>query len=188
MENKISQIAERIKGMRLILDLTTADMARVCGVSEEEYIKSEEGQTDFSFTFLYKCAQCFGIDITELLTGEMPKLSFYSIVRNGHGLPIKRREGFEYQHVAYLFKRKTAEPFVVTAPYDPKTEQEEIALSTHEGQEFDYILDGTLKVRLENHIEILNPGDAIYYDSAHRHGMIAVGGAPCKFLAVVMKK
>ncbi|MDD3244110.1 MAG: XRE family transcriptional regulator, partial [Eubacteriales bacterium] len=169
MEHKISEIAERIKGMRLILELSIADMAEYCGVSEEEYTQCEEGQRDFSFTFLYKCANCFQIDIAELITGEMPKLSFYSIVRAGKGLPIRRRAGFEYQHLAYLFKHRDAEPFVVTAPYDPQAESAPIALSTHKGQEMDFILEGSLKVQLEEHTEVLNPGDTIYYNSGHRH-------------------
>lgn len=188
MENKLAQIAERIKGMRQILELSTADMAAVCGVSVQEYEEKEAGLSDFSFTFLYKCAQCFGIDITELITGEMPKLSFYSVVRAQHGLPIKRREGFEYQHLAYLFKSRIAEPFVVTAPFVGEVETQDIALSTHEGQEFDYVLEGSLKVRLGDHVETLHPGDTVYYDSGHPHGMAATGGSNCKFMAVVMKK
>ena len=71
----------------------------------------------FSFTFLYQCAKLFGVDMVELVTGENPRLSFYSIVRKDEGLPIKRRAGFNYQHLAYLFKNKTCEPFLVTAPY-----------------------------------------------------------------------
>ncbi|KAA3400755.1 cupin domain-containing protein, partial [Akkermansia muciniphila] len=63
----------------------------------------------------------------------------------------------------------------------------DIPLSYHKGQEFDYILEGYLKVMMEDHEEVLCPGDAIYYDSGHGHGMVATGGVPCKFLAVVLK-
>ena len=124
----------------------------------------------------------------EILTGEQPKLSFYTVVRQGQGLPIRRREGFEYFHLASLFRGKLAEPFLVTAPYQPEKMSEPIALSTHEGQEFDYILSGSLEVDLEGHREILTAGDSLYYDSAHGHGMRAIDGAPCTFLAVILKK
>ena len=65
----------------MILELTAEEMAKITDLTVEEYIKAEHGETDFSFTFLYKCAKAFGVDITELLTGETPKLSLYSIVR-----------------------------------------------------------------------------------------------------------
>ena len=188
MENQIAQIAERIRGLRIIMDIPVSEMAQFTGVSEEEYIACEDARQDFSFTFLYKCANRFGIDISELITGDMPKLSFYSIVRKGEGLPIERRKGFKYQHLAYLFKSKISEPFYVTARYREEEQNEPIHLSTHKGQEFDYVIKGSMKVQLENHIEILNEGDSIYYNSIHGHGMIAINGEDCEFLAVVMKR
>lgn len=187
MNYVIEQVASRIKYMREILELSYEDMAKVTGVSVQEYISCENGETDFSFTFLYKCAERFGIDLSELLTGDVPKLSFYSIVRKGKGLSVKRRSGLEYNHLAYLFKKRIAEPFMVTAVYKEEEQNEEIHLSTHEGQEMDYILKGQLKVRFENHTEILNEGDCVYYDASHGHGMIATGGNDCVFLAIVMK-
>ena len=60
-------------------------------------------------------------------------------------------------------------------------------LSKHEGQEFDYIISGSLKVQMDKYTEVLKEGDAIYYNSGRAHGMIATGGEDCKFLAVVIK-
>lgn len=188
MENKIIEIAERIKGLREILEISIDDMSAYLGITKEEYLAHENGENDFSFTFLHKCAQKFNVDIVELLTGENPRLSFFAVTRKNHGLDIKRRKGFNYQHMAYNLKAKLAEPFIVTAPYSEEEQCKEIALSTHDGQEFDIVLKGTLKVRMENHIIELNEGDSIMYDSSHGHGMIATGGNDCEFLAVVIKK
>lgn len=188
MDTKIIEIAERIRALREILDLSVEEMAAAVGVEPEEYLAYEAGRRDFGFTFLYKCAEKFGVDLVELLTGENPRLSFYSVVRAGTGLDVKRRAGFKYEHMAYRFKDKIAEPFVVTAPYRPENESEPIELSTHEGQELDFILSGKLKAQFENHVEILGPGDAVYYDSGRGHGMAATGGGDCVFLAVVMKE
>ncbi|MBC8569614.1 helix-turn-helix domain-containing protein [Zongyangia hominis] len=188
METQIFEIAERIKTLRDIMGFSVEQMAEGTGVTAEEYADMEAGKSDFSFTFLYKCAEMFGVDIVEILTGDRPKLSFYSITRSGKGLPIKRRKGFNYQHMASRFRSKVAEPFLVTAPYFEEEQTAPIKLSTHEGQEFDYIISGSLKVAMEDHIEVLHEGDAIYYDSGHGHGMIATGGKECVFLAVVLKK
>jgi acetyl-CoA synthetase len=59
-----------------------------------------------------------------------------------------------------------------------------IPLSTHPGQEFDYVLKGHLKVRIGDKVEILNPGDSLYYDSNQPHGMVAVDCEECEFLAI----
>lgn len=185
---QVLQIAERIRGLRLILDIPVSEMADVCSTTEEDYVAHENGEKDFSFTFLYNCAKHFGVDITEIITGDKPKLSFYSVVRKGEGLPIKRRKGFDYQHLASMIQDRISEPFLVTAKYDKDAEEREIELSVHDGQEFDFILSGSLKVRLEDHIVVLHAGDSIFYDSGHGHGMIAVGGSDCEFLAVVMGK
>ena len=67
-------------------------------------------------------------------------------------------------------------------------EDEEKAMSTHEGEEFDYILKGTLIFRYEDHIEVLHEGDAVYYNSGRGHGMIAADNADCDFLAITLEK
>ena len=50
------------------------------------------------------------------------------------------------------------------------------------------LLSGSLEVDLEGHREVLTAGDSVYYDSGHGHGMRAIDGAPCTFLAVILKK
>ena len=187
METKLTEIAERIRALRDICGFSVAEMAVATNLSAEQYSEYESGTKDFSFTFLYLCAEKFGVDMIELMTGENPHLTGYTVVRGGKGLPIKRREGFEYNHLAANFRDKFAEPFLVKAPYLEAAQTTPIALSTHEGQEFDYVISGTLKFAHDGHFEVLNAGDSVFYDSGKPHGMIAVGGEGCLFLAVVIK-
>lgn len=86
METLVLEIAERIKGLRKMLKIAPEDMAASTGVRMEEYLNHENGERDFSFTFLYRCADKLAVDIVELLTEENPRLSFCSIVRGGAGL------------------------------------------------------------------------------------------------------
>lgn len=185
MESQLKQMGKRIREIRTLLEISVSEMAAVTGLSEEEYLKHEDGLVDSSFTFIYHCAKRFDVDLSSIVTGEAPRLSAYTVVHGGNGLAIKRREGFEYRHLAAKLKNRFAEPFLVKAP--PQDENDPISLSTHGGQEFDYILSGRLKVRHDNNIEYLEPGDSICYDSSHPHGMIAVGDTPCEFLAIVLK-
>jgi len=187
MDYDLKAIAQRIAALRAICELSAEHMGKTTGMSTEEYLEFETGSRDFSFTFLYKCAAAFGVDIVEIITGEAPHLKGYTIVREGGGLPIRRRAGFDYSHLAARFTGKLCEPFVVTAPYIEAQQNAPIEQGAHEGQEFNYILSGTMKFQIDGHIETLNPGDSVYYDSSRGHGMIACGGQPCVFISVVLK-
>lgn len=88
MEIIITEIAQRIRDLREIMGYSVEEMAQAVDCTPEEYIAAEKGEVDFSFTFIYKCAEKFDVDMIELLTGDNPRLSFYSIVRKGEGLPI----------------------------------------------------------------------------------------------------
>ncbi|MCL2296578.1 MAG: helix-turn-helix domain-containing protein [Methanomassiliicoccaceae archaeon] len=187
MDSRIDEIAERIRALRDETGYTIEEMADVTGISKEEYEASEKGEKDFSFTFLYKCAEKFNVDMIELLTGENPHLSGYTVVRSGKGLPIKRRKGFEYGHLASNFKNKRAEPFLVSAPFIAG-ELSAIPLSSHDGQEFNYVLKGSLRFVHGDNTEDLREGDSVFYDSSERHGMTALTEEGCLFLAVVLRE
>ncbi|MBP5605097.1 MAG: cupin domain-containing protein, partial [Ruminiclostridium sp.] len=150
----------------------------------QEYIAYDTGAKDLSHSVLNSCAEAMGIERIELLTGSSPTLRTYSLVRKGEGLPIERRIGFTYQHMAYLFKNKKIEPIMVHAPFEPDLSKP-IAMSVHEGQEMNFIIKGKLKFVIGNNTEILNEGDCIYYDSSNPHGMIAIDGE-CDFLAILI--
>jgi Acyl-coenzyme A synthetases/AMP-(fatty) acid ligases len=100
-------------------------------------------------------------------------------------MPLERRRGFKYEHLASAFAGRMSEPFLVRVPFDESAQSQPIPVSAHKGEEFDYILRGSLKIEVAGHIDVLNPGDAIYYDSSEPHGMIAVNGTECEFIAVV---
>ena len=181
-------IAERLKWARDILHISVEEMAKATDVSPDVYRTLESGDNDYSFAFLFKCSKKLGMDISELVSGSNPTLSFYNLTRKGEGMLIKRRSEFEYRHIAPYLKNRIAEPFVVTAKYDPFLECTPIALTTHKGQEMDYVINGVLKVQLDGHIEYLREGDSICYDSSHRHGMVAAEGKDCTFLSIVLKE
>lgn len=187
MEPRITEIAQRIRSLRDDCEFSESEMAASLDLTVEEYLAAEAGKTDLSFTFLYRVAEKLGVDMIDLLTGEGPHLSGYALTRAGDGLSIKRRAGFEYLHLAPTFKDKLCEPFIVTAPFSEEEQLKPIAMSQHVGQEFNFVVSGTLKFGYEGHTEILNPGDSVLYDSSRDHGMIATDGAPCTFLAIVLK-
>ena len=123
-------------------------------------------------------------ELDALLTGQE---AFHNrlLTRRGQGLKFNRRQQYEYHHLAYNFRDKLAEPSIVTVREDAPGTQKQA--HSHEGQEFDYVLEGTLKIVLGGNELYLQPGDSLYYDSSLPHVMYAVEG-DCRFIAVVIKE
>ena len=186
MDYNLKEVAGRIKDLREAKGFTVEELAALTGVTAEDYRVLEEGETDFSFTFIYKCAKACGVEVVDLLEGRSSTLTSFAITRKGEGLKIVKKKGFVYNNLAPKFKDKLAEPFLVKFPYLPEEQDAPIKLSSHNGQEFDVIVKGSLKVQVGNHIEVLNEGDSIFYNSLIPHGMIAVSEGGCEFHAVVL--
>ncbi|MCD8187555.1 MAG: XRE family transcriptional regulator [Ruminococcus sp.] len=168
LELKIKEVAERIKAVRESVGCTPEEMAVKSDISLEDYLAYEEGNTDFSFTFIYKFANACGVEITDLMEGVSPSLSSYNVTRKGEGVPIARRAGFNYERLAPQFRNKIAEPFLVTIPYVDEASREP-HMSRHKGQEFDIVISGTLMVQIGDNVEELHEGDVIYYNSGEEH-------------------
>ena len=184
--NQLMDIAARIRDMRDILGYSSHKMAELTEVSEDDYRQYETGTVDLPFTFLHKCAAVFGVEITVLLEGRSAKLSGYTVTRKGKGLVTASEDGITIQDMAPMFRRKLATPYWVTYQYSEELQNKPIHTVTHAGQEFDMVIKGTMRIRVGDHEEILREGDSIFYKSSTPHGMIAVDGQDCVFLAVIM--
>jgi len=185
MNIEIQQIAERLRGMRDALGLSEADCAGACGISPALYQQYESGQSDIPVSFLYKFSSVYQLELTTLLTGEIPRMHGYSITRKGTGSVVERRKEYQYQALNESFIHKKAQPFVVTV--DPNPDNEGSMGYQHEGQEFNLVLSGKLQLVLNGKELILNEGDSIWFDSSLPHRMSALGGQEAKFLAMIFK-
>ena len=183
---QLMDIAARIRDMRDILGYSTQKMAELTEISEKDYRTYETGTVDLPFTFLHKCAAAFGVEITVLLEGQSAKLSGYTVTRKGKGLVTASEDGITIQDMAPMFRKKLATPYWVTYQYSDELQDKPIHTVTHAGQEFDMVIKGTMRIRVGDHEEILHEGDSIFYKSSTPHGMIAVDGKDCVFLAVIM--
>lgn len=184
MSDKIKQIASRISELRRISGLSLEEVAKEFKVSAEAYRKYENGEGDIPVGLLYEVSRKFNVELTALLTGEEPHLHTYSVVKKDSAPASNRRIEYKYQDLAYNFAHKKAETFLVTV--EPKSEENRANFYTHPGQEFNYILEGTLKVILDGHEIILSQGDSLFFNSGLKHAMFAQNHKPAKFLAVIL--
>ena len=185
--SQLLEVAARIREMREIMGWTPSEMAEKTEVTEQEYLDYESAQADMPFTFIHKCALAFEIDLTDLLEGRSAaRLSSYTLTRKGEGQVTAREQGIDIANLAPKFRNKIAEPYWVKYEYSEAQQNVPIHLTKHSGQEFDLVISGSLKVQVGSHVEVLKEGDSIYYNSSTPHGMIAVDGTDCVFLAVVL--
>ena len=183
MDEQIKQIAERLRGLRDVLELTAEDIARDCDISAEEYRLAETGDYDISVSMLQKIARHYGIALDALMFGEEPKMSSYFLTRAGKGTSIERTKAYKYQSLAAGFMNRTADPFIVTV--EPKPDVP-IHYNSHIGQEFNLVLEGRMLISIDGKDLILNEGDSLYFNSKLPHGMKALDGKTVRFLAIIM--
>lgn len=180
----INEIAARIAELRDICGFEVSEMAEFLDITEEEYLAYENAKVDFPVSILYAIASKFQVDLTELLTGVSPKLTNCSLVRKGRGLAVDRYKGYDYENIAYKFIGRKIEPMIVTV--GAETEFDVPELVSHDGQEFNYVVEGTVKILFGKQEFILNEGDCFYFDPTIPHAQSAVGGKEAKFLTVIL--
>ena len=148
LENeKLLEVARRIREMREIFGFGVAEMAQKTEVSEADYLAYESGKKDFPFTFIHKCALAFGVGITDLLEGQSARLHSYTVTRKGEGQQTAKEDGIEIKNLAPLFLKKIAEPYWVRYEYNEELQNQPIHLTKHSGQEFDFIMKGPSRSR-----------------------------------------
>jgi transcriptional regulator with XRE-family HTH domain len=184
MTEKLKTIANRIKELRQIAELSVEQLATAFKIAPEQYQKYESGTCDIPVSLLYEIAQKFKVELTTLLTGDQPRLQGYCLVRKETGPAADRRKEYQYQDLAANFIHKKAEVFLVTVESKPANSG--IHYNAHPGQEFTYVLSGSLKILLDGHELELNEGDSLYFNSEMKHAMIALHGKPARFLAFIL--
>ena len=178
---QVEMVSLRIRELREIFDYDTAYVAEKTGIPVGQYEQYEKSGEDIPISVLYKLASIYKVEMSELLSGNSPKLNSVSLVRKGEGLLINRYEGYKYENIGYKFIKRTMEPMIVTV--NPNGEKP--ASVTHGGHEINYCLEGQMILYYDDNEIILNPGDCVYFDPTHPHGQGAAGGIPVKFLTVI---
>jgi transcriptional regulator with XRE-family HTH domain len=180
----MNEVAERLRGLREACDTTPSELAERLGVTVEAYGQYEDGSLDIPISVLFGAAGFFNVDMTELLTGNSPKLDTYCVVRAGRGISVNRYPGYEYKSVAFNFLRRKMEPLIVHLEFG--ADDPDKKLVTHSGQEFNYVIEGAVRLTLGDRDIILQKGDCCYFDPKIPHGQSAVG-QDSDFLTVILE-
>ena len=182
MIENVSHVPLRIKELREILGISALDMAKDTNISFEIYNKYEDGSLDIPISVLYTIANRLGTDVTVLLTGEEARMESAAVCRKGKGVQIERYPGYEFSSLAYNFKHRTMEPLLVLLD----SSKPQAAPVSHSGQEFNYIVEGNVKVTVGRNEHVLSQGDSIYFDARLPHGQSALNGS-AQFITIIQE-
>lgn len=181
MTNEMQEIGERMRGLREACDVTLEEMASDLGVSVETYEKWEETGEDVPISAIYHMSRMFNVDFTEILTGTDAKLDTYQVVRRGGGKETNRNPAYHFEDMAWRFADKIMQPLVVVLePTD-----EPAHLITHGGQEFNFVIEGSVAVTVGDKEFVLNEWDSIYFNPEIPHGQACAGDKTAKFVTII---
>jgi transcriptional regulator with XRE-family HTH domain len=178
-------LGQRIAAIRKDKGLSLEDLASRTGLDAELLSRIEKDLYTPPLGELIRLGKALETRMGVFIAPSEP--SPYTIVRAHQRRKIARfasgtrkKHGYEYESLAPEKGDRAMEPFLVTL--HPTDVQD---MSSHDGQEFIYVLEGSMEARFEEAVEILEAGDAIYYDSNRPHLVRCHGQGPTRILAVL---
>jgi transcriptional regulator with XRE-family HTH domain len=176
---------EKLRASREKAGFSLEELAARTGIERDALAQLEAGEAMLPLGQLIKLSKALSLRMADVIsTGEEAFTIVRSDQRRSFARFGKAREashGYEYESLASGKKDRQMEPFIVTLR--PSSADE---FSSHDGQEFIYVLEGEMEVVVNDTREVLKPGDAIYYDSTSMHLLKAHGDKPAKILAVLV--
>lgn len=182
---KKENLGDRIRKAREMRGLTLRDLSSRSGISVDTLKRVESNETIPPLGELIKLGKAVEMKMGYFISPGVEKPM--AIVRADSRPAISRfgkvrseKYGYFYQSLAPEKANRSMEPFLITmVPSEVKE------LSTHDGQEFIFVLEGEMKAQVGDQVEILQAGDAVYYDSNCPHLVKCAGNNPVKILAVL---
>jgi len=161
---------ENIKKLRESRNLSRKEVAEVINRGEAFLKDVEEKAVEPSVSDLLKLASFFDTDISALIYGKEFNQKGVVVTKADSRVKVDRRKSYDYENLAPYYSGRHMEPLLVDV-YSGKS----LEYSVHEGEEFHYVIEGTLKIIIEGKEYILEEGDSIYFDSSFPHALTAVG-------------
>ncbi len=179
-------VGQRVRELREEAGLSLTDLAQRTGLSEEALAEIESDAASPPLGVLIKLGKALGMKLGTLIAGGEDRP--YTVVRVGDRQRMSRYAsqrgsayGYTYEALAPQKKNRSMEPFLVTL----QPAAEDAPPSSHDGEEFIFVLSGQMEAIVGEARELLSAGDSIYYDSLVPHLLRPHGDAPAVILAVI---
>lgn len=183
-------IGTQVRMLREKNRYTLQDLAAKTGIERQMLAQIEAHEFIPPIATLIKLAGVLNVSVAWFFQDKTGSDKI-ALTRRDERVRIMRRPHHLEGEVDYIYEsleirkvQKHMEPFMVEFPVKDTSE---MVFTRHEGEEFLYLLEGTLEFRSEDQVEILNPGDSIYFESDVGHSFRCLSEAPAKALAVLWK-
>ena len=188
---KSVQIGETVRSLRTRKQMSLADLSRESGIAEPTLAGIEALSVAPPLGDIVSLAKALRVSVGEVLGDSAD--SPFCIVRSDDRETVSRFNsaggrsgGYGYESLGHQKQNRQMEPFLVTLT--PVDNPQLVEPNQHVGEEFLFVLEGSVEVRLSGHTDVLNPGDSIYYDSNLPHVVSCHGSDPATILAVIYAK
>jgi transcriptional regulator with XRE-family HTH domain len=181
---KEHQVAKRIREHRLERGFSVERLATLAGLTKGYISRIENSPKPPPLYTLSKISSALGVDISSLLSEESPVLpAEITISRNKEHVVTNGRGGTPYKYVYQALAPnklgKNFEPYIVEVSKEKRTD------FRHEGEEFLYVLEGTMEFAFKEQTILLEQGDCVFFDSAFPHGGRSISDGPTRILIVI---
>jgi transcriptional regulator with XRE-family HTH domain len=185
VEGKKESVSDRIRRVREMRGLTIKDLSTRTGIDTDTLTRIESSKVVPALGQLVRLGKALDMKMGYFISPGIDQPM--TVVRKHERRSVSRYGeaksmlyGYSYESLAPDKANRLMEPFIVSL--GPTQIQD---FSTHAGQEFLYVLEGEVKVQVGEHVDLLKPGDAVYYDSNQPHSVRYAGTTPAKVLAVL---
>lgn len=185
------RIGTQVKELREKNNLTLYDLAAKTGLDREMLATIENHEFIPPIATLLKLAGALNVNVAYFFQDKAGEEKV-AVTRREERVRITRRPHHMEGEVDYIYEsleirktQKQMEPFMVEFPVQDTSG---MVFMSHPGEEFLYLIDGTLEFRSADQVEILHPGDSIYFESDISHSLRCIGTEPAKALAVLWRK
>ncbi len=176
----LKSVAGRLIELRTFFDYSEEELAEKLNIDVELYRGYESGKNEIPINLIYKFASLLGAEPGYIITGNSPLKDDAVVVYSGQGIAVQRYDGYSFTALATDFKKKSMNPMLVEI--EPTSSPE---LVVHGGQEFNYVIEGDLRVIVGDKEYFLREGDSIFFDPSIPHAQVPMNNRKAKFLTVI---
>jgi transcriptional regulator with XRE-family HTH domain len=184
-------IGRKLQKLRETNRLTLDDLAAKTGLARDLLNDIEKGDFVPPVATLLNLARALGVEMAHFFKDETPEIKV-SLTRRAERVPVRQRPHHREGEVDYIYEAleirkqdKHMEPLLVE--FQPLGTSE-MVFTSHDGEEFTYLLEGRLEFRTNDRVEILEPGDTLYFESKQNHSFRSLDGKPARALVVVWNR
>ena len=182
-------VGEKIKSIRETKQISVSELAERTGLAEEQINRIENNVDIPSLAPLIKIARALGVRLGTFLDDQdevgavicrKEELNNSTISFSNNAM--NARTHMQYHSLSNSKADRHMEPFIIDIQ---TTEETNYELSSHEGEEFIFVMEGAVEIAYGKKTHVIEAGDSIYYDSIVPHHVHGYKGQAAKILAVV---